>query len=149
MSVEYREDRGKWGYRFYQRGQCYKKYAWETKTEAKEAERQAQVDAKNSPALQPTALITASGAYLIASAEGGRGQWRLDGLRYVFNAHIIPHFGEAALITDITQKMIENFIAAETQRIEEQNYQEHHHRLAGDVSLGDGTPRRRRARSPG
>ena len=38
MSVEYREDRKKWGYRFYLAGQCYKKYAWETKTEAKKAE---------------------------------------------------------------------------------------------------------------
>ena len=38
MSVEYRKDRKKWGYRFYLRGQCFKRYAWETKTEAKEAE---------------------------------------------------------------------------------------------------------------
>ena len=43
MSVEYREDRKKWGYRFYLRGQCFKKYAWDTKTEAKQAEQQAQV----------------------------------------------------------------------------------------------------------
>jgi len=43
MSVEYREDRKKSGYRFYLRGQCFKKYAWDTKTEAKQAEQQAQV----------------------------------------------------------------------------------------------------------
>jgi hypothetical protein len=110
MSVEYREDRGKWGYRFYQHGQCFKKYAWETKTEAKEAERQARVDAKNSPVLQPAALVTASGAYLIASAEAGRSQWRINGLSYTFEAHIVPHFGEATLISDITPKMVENFI---------------------------------------
>ena len=79
MSVEYREDRKKWGYRFYLRGQCFKKYAWETKTEAREAEREAQVDAKKSPMVQPTAMVTASGAYLIASAERGRSQWRALG----------------------------------------------------------------------
>ena len=112
MSVEYREDRKKWGYRFYLRGQCFKKYAWETKTEAKEAEQQAKVDARNSPALQPTALATAAGAYLIASAEGGKGQWRIDGLNYTFKAHIIPYFGEATLIGDITPGMVKNFIRA-------------------------------------
>jgi integrase len=112
MSVESRDDRKKWGYRFYLRGQCFKKYAWDTKTEAKEAEREAQVEAKKSPTLQPTALVTAGGAYLIASAERGRSQWRVDGLNYTFKAHIIPYFGEATLITDITPKTVENFIAA-------------------------------------
>jgi hypothetical protein len=92
MSVEYRKDRKKWGYRFYLAGQCYTRHAWDTKTEAKEAEREARTEAKKSPALQPTALATASGAYLIASAELGRSKWRIDGLNYTFKAHIIPHF---------------------------------------------------------
>jgi integrase len=100
MSVEYR------------RGQCFSKYAWDTKTEAKQAEQEAQVDARNSSSLQPTALLTASGAYLIASAERERSKWRLDGLNYTFKAHIIPHFGEATLITDINPGMVANFITA-------------------------------------
>src|SRR5262245_53093556 len=112
MSVEYREDRKKWGYRFYLAGKCYKKYAWATKTEAKKAEQEAQVEARKTPALQPTGLLTASGAYLIASAERGRSRWRLDGLHCSFKTHIIPYFGEATLITDITPKHVENFIAA-------------------------------------
>jgi integrase len=112
MSVEYRKNRKRWGYRFYLRGQCFSKYVWDSKTEAKQAEREAQVDARKNPALQPTALLTASGAYLIASAERGRSKWRIDGLNYNFKAHIIPHFGEAALITDLTPQMVENFIAA-------------------------------------
>src|SRR5215468_1749908 len=111
MSVEYRADRKKWGYRFYLADKCYKKYAWETKTAAKQAEQQAQVEARKSPALQPTALLTASGAYLIASAEQKRSGWRLDGLRSTFKNHIIPYFGEATLITDITPGHIKNFIA--------------------------------------
>ena len=112
MSVEYRENRKKWGYRFYLRGQPFKRYAWDSKTEAKQAEREAYTEAGKNPGLQPTALVTASGAYLIASAERGRSKWRIDGLNYTFKAHIIPHFGESALITDLTPQMVENFIAA-------------------------------------
>jgi integrase len=112
MSVEYRKNRKRWGYRFYLRGQCFSRYVWDTKTEAKQAEQGAQVEARKNPGLQPTALLTASSAYLIASAERGRSEWRIDGLNYTFKAHIIPHFGEAALITDLTPQMIENFIAA-------------------------------------
>src|SRR5262249_40965421 len=111
MSVEYRADRKKWGYRFYLADKCFKKYVWETKTAAKQAEQQAQVEARKAPALQPTALLTASGAYLIASAERRRSKWRIDGLHSTFKAHIIPYFGEATLITDITTKHRENFIA--------------------------------------
>ena len=112
MSVEYREDRKKWGYRFYLRGKPFKRYVWNTKTEAREAERLAIIEAKKSPQLQPTAMVTASGAYLIESAKRGRSEWRIDGLHYTFNAHIVPHFGEATLITDITPKAVENFISA-------------------------------------
>src|SRR5215471_15595764 len=112
MSVEYRKNRSKWGYRFYLRGKCFARFAWETKTEAKAAERIARTEAENAPTLQPTALATASGAYLVASAERGRSQYRLDALHYMFKAHIIPHFGEATLISDITPKDVENFIAA-------------------------------------
>jgi integrase len=112
MSVEYRKNRKRWGYRFYLRGQCFSRYVWDSKTEAKQAEQEAQVDARNNPALQPTALATAAGAYLIASAEGDKGQWRIDGLNYTFKSHIIPHFGEATLIGDITPGMVKNFILA-------------------------------------
>ena len=97
MSVDYRDDRKKWGYRFSLHGKPFKRYVWNTKTEAREAERLAIIEAKKSPQLQPTALVTASGAYLIESAKRGRSQWRIDGLHYTFNAHIVPHFGEATL----------------------------------------------------
>ena len=43
----------------------------------------------------------------VAAANGA-----LTGLHYTVSAHIIPHFGEATLITDITPKDVENFIAA-------------------------------------
>jgi integrase len=112
MAVEYRKDRKKWGYRFYLRGQCFTRHVWDTKTQAKQAEREARAEAAKSPRLQPTAMATASGGYLIASAERGRSRWRIDGLNYTFKAHIVPHFGEASLITDITPQMVENFISA-------------------------------------
>jgi len=73
------------------------------------AEQQAQVDVRKHTA---HSLATAAGAYLIASAEGGKGQWRIDRLHYTFKAHIIPHFGEAMLIGDITPGMIKSFILA-------------------------------------
>jgi integrase len=112
MSVEYRKNRKRWGYRFYLRGQCFTSYAWDSKTEAKQAEQEAQVEARKNPGLQPTALQTVAGAYLIASAESGKGQWRIDGLNYTLKAHIIPGFGEATLITDITTRTVKNFIHA-------------------------------------
>ena len=111
MSAEYRKDRKKWGYRFYLRGQCFTRHAWDTKTAAKEAEREARTEAGKSRALPRTALATASGAYLIASAEV-RSRWRIDGLNYTFKAHIVPFFGEATPITDITPGMVLNFVAA-------------------------------------
>ena len=69
---------------------------------------------RKSPTLQPHGLVTASGACLIASAERGPSQWRLDGLNYTFKAHIVSYFGAATLITDITPKMVENFTAVNT-----------------------------------
>ena len=117
MSAElYRKNRKKWGYRFYLRGKCSSRYAWDTKTQAKQAEQEAQVEARKNPALQPTALATASGAYLIASAERGRSRWRIDGLNYTFKAHIIPHFGETTPITDINPGMVKNFITTLKQK---------------------------------
>jgi integrase len=116
MSVEYRADRKKWGYRFYLAGQCSKKYVWETKTEAKEAEREAYIEAKKAPTLQPTALQNVAGAYLISSAESGKGEWRIEGLSYTFEPHIIPYFGAATLISDITTGRVKNFIRALKQK---------------------------------
>jgi integrase len=69
-------------------------------------------EADKSRALQPTAMATASGAYMIASAERGRSAWRIDGLNYTFKAHVVPYFGEATPITDITPQMVENFISS-------------------------------------
>ena len=37
MAVEYRKDRKRWGYRVCLAGKRYKKYAWATKSEAKDA----------------------------------------------------------------------------------------------------------------
>jgi integrase len=112
MSVEYREERGKWGYRFYLRGKCFKKYAWETKGEAKKAEREARVEAEKRPPLPPTALVSIVAGYLVDSAAKGRSMWRLDGLRYSLNKHVLPHFGEAKLISDITSDDVNRFIIA-------------------------------------
>jgi hypothetical protein len=96
--IEYRADRGKWGYRFCRQGRSYKQYAWETREQAKAAliEFKKELASKpKDPELPPTALITVVSAYLIDSAEQGRSEWRTEGLRYNFNAVIIPFFGAA------------------------------------------------------
>jgi hypothetical protein len=112
MSAEYRKDRksGVIGSTF--AGKCFTRHVRDTKTEAKQAEREARAEAAKSPALQPMAMATASGGYLIASAERGRSRWRIDGPNDTFKAHIVPYFGEATLITDITPQMGEKFISA-------------------------------------
>jgi hypothetical protein len=71
MAVEYRKDRGKWGYRFYLHGRCFKKYAWETKGEARKAERETRVELEKNPPLPPTALVSIVAAYLVDAAEKG------------------------------------------------------------------------------
>jgi hypothetical protein len=116
VSVEYREDRGKWGYRFYLHGECFKRYAWDTKTEAKTAEREARVELEKRPPLPPTALASIIATYLVDSAENGRSMWRLDGLRYSYQKHILPYFGEAKPIGDITPEDVNKFIRALKQK---------------------------------
>jgi len=116
MAVEYRKERGKWGYRFYLRGKCFKKYGWETKGEARKAEREARVELEKHPPLPPTALASIVAAYLVDSAEKGRSMWRLDGLRYSYKKHILPYFGEAKLIGDITPDDVNKLIRALKQK---------------------------------
>jgi integrase len=116
MSVEYREDRGKWGYRFYLHGKCFKRYAWDTKTEARKAEREARVELEKHPPLPPTALASIVAAYLVDSAEDGRSMWRLDGLRYSYKKYILPHFGEAKPVGDITPDDVKKLIRALKQK---------------------------------
>jgi integrase len=110
MAVEYRKERGKWGYRFYLHGECFKRYAWDTKTEARQAEREARVELEKHPPLPPTALASIIAAYLLDSAENGRSMWRLDGLRYSYQKHILPHFGEAKPVADITADDVNKLI---------------------------------------
>ena len=116
MAVEYRKDRKKWGYRVYRAGISYKKYAWGTKTEAREAEREFLVELKNHAPIPKNTLAAVASAYLIESARKGRSQWRLDGLRWNFQKWTLPHFGESTLVTAIRSKDVEEFILKQKQR---------------------------------
>src|SRR5215204_4320518 len=94
--IEYREDRDKWGYRVCLQGHTYKRFAWDTPAEARTALSDLTLELANKskePELPPTALIAVVSAYLIDSAEKGRSQWRIDGMRWNFNKVIIPFFG--------------------------------------------------------
>jgi hypothetical protein len=88
--VEQKSGRKKWGYRFYQAGRCFKRYVWDTRAEAKQAERDLRLELTKNPPLPATALGSVIAAYLVDSAERQRSMWRLDGLRLTMKNHILP-----------------------------------------------------------
>jgi integrase len=110
MAVEFRKNRGKWGYRFHYHGNRYERFVWLIKGEAREAERAYHVELKKNPPPPPTALVMAGNAYIDASAERGRSQWRLDGLGYTLAKHIYPFFGNVTLLNEIKPDKVEKFI---------------------------------------
>jgi integrase len=116
MAIEYRKDRKRWGYRVCLHGKRYKKFAWLTKSEAKDAERSFLVEQKTKPQVPKNALVSVVSMYLVDSAEFGRSKWRLDGLRWNFQKFILPYFGPQTLISRITEKEIEAFIVAQKRR---------------------------------
>src|SRR5262249_20768477 len=93
--IYFREYRQRWGYQVYLQGRSYKRYAWETREEAKAAliELKKEVAARpKEPELPPTALVTVAGSYLIDLAENERSRWRIDGVRWNLNK-LIPFLG--------------------------------------------------------
>jgi len=110
MPTEYRKDRKKWGYRFFLHGKSWKQYAWDTQEEAKNAEAERRAYLLKNPPLKTDALGNVGALYLIDSAERGRSKWRIDGLRWNLNAHILPFFKAETPISAITDADVENFI---------------------------------------
>jgi len=104
MAVEYRKDRRRWGYRVCLAGKRYKKYAWLTKSEAKDAERSFLVEQKTKPQVPKNALVSVVSMFLVDSAEAGRSKWRIDALNWNFKKFILPYFGEQTLISRITER---------------------------------------------
>ena len=106
-------NRGSWGYRFYQAGRCYKKYASQWgKTEAAAAEREKRVELKNNPPLPPSALSSVAAGYLVDMAERGLSKNRINNVSYSMENHIIPHFGGATAIAAITSEDVNKLIKA-------------------------------------
>lgn len=110
MPTEYREDRSKWGYRFFLHGRRWKKYAWDTELEAKNAEAVKRTELLENPPLPTDSIGNVAALYLIDSAEKGRSKWHIDHLRYDFNAFILPFFKPQTPMSAITEVHIENFI---------------------------------------
>jgi integrase len=111
--IEFRADREKWGFRFSQAGVSYKQYAWDTPAEARAARtkfKQELASRPKEPELPPTALITVVADYLVASAEIGRSEWRTEGLRTNFNGVLIPFFGAATPIAEITTAQVQKLV---------------------------------------
>jgi integrase len=110
MPTEYRKNRKKWGYRFFLHGKSWKRYAWDTQEDAKNAEAEQRAHLLKNPPLKVDSLGNIAALYLIDSAEQGRSKWRIDALRLNFNAHILPFFKAETPIASIKKSRIEDFI---------------------------------------
>src|SRR6266545_973865 len=103
MSTEYRKNRKKWGYRFFLHGNTWKRYAWDTLEEAKNAEATHRTELLSNPPIRTDSLGNVAALYLIDSAERGRSKWRIEALRLNLNAFILPFFKAETPIGVITE----------------------------------------------
>ena len=115
MPTEYRRNRKRWGYRVCRAGINYKKFAWHTKAEAKQAEAEFLSELKNNPAPPKNSMTALCAAYLIDSAAK-RSQWRVDALRWNFAKWVLPHFGENTLASAVKFDDVERFVLAQRRR---------------------------------
>src|ERR1044071_10006102 len=83
MPVEYRKDRKRWGYRVCQAGINYKRFAWHTKAEARQAEAEFLTELKKSSPPPKNSMTALCSAYLIDSAPK-RSHHRTNALRWNF-----------------------------------------------------------------
>ena len=109
MAVEFRKDRKRWGFRVCRAGVNYKKYAWATKAEARQAEAEFLTDLKQNPPPPKNTLEAVCSAYLIDAAEK-RSLHHLHALRTNFAAIMLPFFGATTLITAVSRGDIEQYI---------------------------------------
>ena len=100
MPVEYRKDRKRWGYRVCQAGINYKRFAWHTKAEARQAEAEFLTELKKSSPPPKNSMTALCSAYLIDSAPK-RSHHRTNALRWNFAKWVLPHFGEQTSVTAI------------------------------------------------
>jgi integrase len=110
MPIEFRKDRKKWGYRFSLQGRIWKRYAWDTQEEAKNAEAAYRTELLENPPLRTDCIGNVAALYLIDSAERGRSKWRIDALRYNLEKFILPFLKPEIPMTAVTEIDVENFI---------------------------------------
>ena len=116
MTTEFRKNRKKWGYRFSLHGKSWKRYAWDTQEEAKNAEAAHRTELLNNPCLRADSLGNVAALYLIDSAERGRSKWRIEALRYNLSAFILPFFSPEIPMTSITEVDVEKFLKDQKRR---------------------------------
>jgi len=110
MPTEYRENRRKWGYRFFLHGRTWKRYAWGTQEAAKNAETEQRAYLLKNPPLKADSLGNVAALYLIDAAEQGRSKWRIDALRWNLSAHILPFFKAETPLAAIDEQRVEAFV---------------------------------------
>jgi integrase len=111
MSVEYRPDRKRWGFRIFLHGKRQKHFRWQTKKEAQDAYEAYTKTAR----LPPTSLVQAATAYLVDS-RAKRSRSRYEGIRYNLHKWLLPYYGEACPVGSITPASVESFVAFHRQR---------------------------------
>ena len=124
IHLRYRKDRKRWGIAGYHHSKRFFKFQWVTKEEAEKALHLLQVELDSTPeGLSSPGIPIILGklftAYLAESKAKGRSTWRVKGLYWGWQKHIIPFFGEDKTVADITRKDIENFVG--------------HHKARGEV----------------
>jgi excisionase family DNA binding protein len=117
MSTEYRKNRKRWGYRFFLHGKSWKRYAWDTQEEAKNAEAAQRASLLENPPLRTDSIGNVAALYLIDSAEQERSKWRIDALRWNFHVFILPFFKPETPMSAITEADIEKFIKHHKRRV--------------------------------
>jgi site-specific recombinase XerD len=98
--------RGRYGFDFWRNNQRHVKYVWNTRDEAEKALLQLLLDLSNRPPELPqNSLRAAYNNYYDDCAEmvnrNERSKWRLSGLGFTFEVHILPHLGERRPVTTV------------------------------------------------
>jgi len=118
MPVSKRKDNGKWGYRLYIRGTNYRRFIYNTREEALQAQAELVDKLCREVTIISSDLCLVDGVnkFLEHSAKIGKSLDRLRALHYNFKTFMLPFFGPGKKIKTITHNDIYAFIDQQLKR---------------------------------
>lgn len=116
MSIEYRAERRCWTWRVYRYGKRHKGYGYKTKEEARAAEKAFLNTLRGRSTLPVTAFQTVA-TQIVANRQESKSHSRAYGLCRNLERFILPYFGPANPVTDITPQQIEAFVKLHLTRV--------------------------------